>query len=129
MIDEALKNRIILIISILCLIFFFAVVGSTKKSLKYERDWKAELRKRMELEEQNMDHVKEKVILENNNKQMTDQLVKEKKSHEDTKKSLAKEQLDVKSVKEELGKLNRLKDALEDDLKEALIKNPNSKKR
>ncbi|HDZ77154.1 MAG TPA: hypothetical protein ENH41_03625 [Candidatus Omnitrophica bacterium] len=129
MIDETLKNRIILIISILCLIFFFAVVGSTKKSLEYERDWKAELRKRMELEEQNINYVKEKVVLESNNKQMAAQFEKEKKAHEETKKFLVKEQSDAKSANEELEKLSMLKDTLEENLKEALIKNPNRKKR
>lgn len=122
MIEDALKNRIILIISTLCLIFFFWAIGAHSEIGKYKKNLNDELRKRIEIEEQNTNFLKEKSGLEGNIKQLAAQLEEEKAAHQATKKALVEEQAVNNSLKDEAEKMTRLKEALEEDLKEALMK-------
>lgn len=75
---------------------------------------------RLDVEEKlsNLGNAKEK--LEDRVKALTQELEEEKVSHQVNKKSLLQEQLVNQSLKEELAKITKLKEALEDDLKEAL---------
>lgn len=121
--EESLKNRFILILVILATIFFMGTIRScsTVKKLKtalIELDkekaisWDAE-QKTNELK-------KEKITLEK-------QLEETKATHEVAQKALLQEQLVNQSLKEELDKVTKLKDKLEEDLKEALVTDKSKK--
>lgn len=129
MIEDAVKNRIILIIGTLCLIFFFWAIGAHSEIGKYKSNLQEELRKRIEIEEQNAGFAKEKSTLEGNIKQLSSQVEEEKAAHQATKKALVEEQSSNAGLKEEIEKITRLKEALEDDLKEALMKDQQKQKK
>lgn len=122
MIEDAVKNRLILIVSTLCLIFFFWAIGAHSEIAKYKKNMQDEIRKRIEMEEQNTNFLKEKSSLGENIKQLTTQIEVEKAAHETTKKTLIEEQITNDKLKEETEKITRLKEAIEEDLKEALMK-------
>src|SRR3989338_4310667 len=105
--EEAIKNRVILILAILTAIFFIGTVGSCSNvgRLKIYRD--KEMAQRLEAEEKLNAAIQE--------------LAEEKVAHQASKKALLQEQLVNQSLKEELQKLTKLKEALEEDLKEALV--------
>lgn len=129
MVEEEVKNRIILIVGILCLILFFWAIGTSSELSKQKKNLQNEIRKRLGFEEQNTIFLEERPVLEEQIKQLNSQLEQEKEEHAKTKKAFSGEQLANESIKEELEKVTRLKEALEDDLKEALIKKPGKKKR
>ncbi len=128
MIEETLKNRIILIIGILCLIFFVWALDANIKLSKERNSLQDEIRKRLGFEEQSMNSLKEMSVLEENIKQLSAQLEEGKAKYAEIEKVLSQEQLVNKSIKEELEKVIRFKEVIEDDLKEALMKQPQKKR-
>lgn len=129
MIEDAVKNRIILIVSTLCLIFFFWAIGAHSEIGKYKKNMQDEIRKRIEMEEQNTNFLKEKSNFMESLKQLTAQLEEEKAVNQATKKALVEEQLMNDSLKQELEKETRLKQVLEENLKEALMKESQRQKK
>ncbi|MEK6714736.1 MAG: hypothetical protein AABY43_01655 [Candidatus Omnitrophota bacterium] len=129
MIEEAVKNRIILIVSTLCLIFFFWAIGAHSEIGKYKKNMQDEIRKRIEMEEQNTNFLKEKSNFVESIKQLTAQLEEEKAVNQATKKALVEEQLMNDSLKQEVEKEARLKQVIEEDLKEALMKDSQKQKK
>lgn len=129
MIEDAVKNRIILIVSTLCLIFFFWAIGAHSEIGKYKKNMQDEIRKRIEMEEQSTNFLKEKSNLTESIKQLTAQLEEEKAANQATKKALVEEQLMNDSLKQEVEKEARLNQALEEDLKEALMKDSQKHKK
>lgn len=119
--EESIKNRIILILTILTVMFFLGTVGSCNnaRQLKLNRD--KEMIARLDLEEKLNKFTQERTASEEKIKTLTQELAEEKAAHEATSKALLQEQLVNQSLKEELQKVNKLKEALEEDLKEALI--------
>ncbi|MDD4940047.1 MAG: hypothetical protein PHE18_07000 [Candidatus Omnitrophica bacterium] len=116
--EENLKNRVILILVILTVIFFLGTLNSCGVSNKL----KAAL---MEMDKQKASSwdTEQKINdLKNENASMEKQFQDLKAENEDIKKSFLQEQLVSQSLKEELEKVTRLKEALEDDLKDALVK-------
>jgi len=116
--EENIKNRVILILAILTIIFLMGVIRScdTAKKLKMTL---IELDKEKAVSwdsEQKMNELKkEKAALAN-------ELEDTKAENEATKKSLLQEQLVSQSLKDELQKVTKLKETLEGDLKDALVK-------
>lgn len=129
MIEDAVKNRIILIVSTLCLIFFFWAIGAHSEIGKYKKNMQDEIRKRIEMEEQNTNFLKEKSNFVESIKQLTAQLEEEKAANQATKKALVEEQLMNDSLKQEVEKEARLKQVIEEDLKEALMKDSQKQKK
>lgn len=125
--EESLKNRIILILVTLTVIFFLGTVNSCSNSrhLKSARD--KEMAARLDLEEKMSKVAQDKQNTEKNISDLTRQLEEEKAAHEVTKKALVQEQLVNQSLKEEIEKVTKLKEALEEDLKETLTKNKTKK--
>ncbi len=118
--EEAIRNRIILILSILTVIFFIGTVSScgAARNQKIRRD--KEMATRLDLEE--------KVSkLENKIANLTQEIQQEKAAHEATRKALLEVQLISQTANEELQKVTKLKEALEEDLKDALVKGKSSK--
>ena len=116
--EENIKNRFILILAILSVIFLMGTVRScgTSKKLKTAL---MQLDKEKSVSwdsEKKMNELKrEKASLE---KELEDLKV----DNEATKKVLLQEQLVTQSLKDELEKITKLKEALEADLKEALVR-------
>jgi len=123
--EENIKNRIILILAILSIIFLMGTIRScsTAKRLKttlIELD--KEKAVSWDSEQKMNDLKKEKVALA---KEVEDA----KTENENTKKALMQEQLVSQSLKEELQKVTELKKTLEDDLKDALVKEKTKSKK
>lgn len=116
--EENIKNRIILILAILSVIFLMGAVrscGASKrlKSVLIELD--KEKAVSWDSEQKINELKKAKTGLEKG-------LEDAKAENEITKKALLQEQLVSQSLKEELEKVTKLKEALENDLKDALVK-------
>jgi len=116
--EENIKNRIILILAILSIIFLMGAMRSCG-TLKRLKTTLTELDKEKAVswdsQQQMNDIKKEKAALEK-------ELEGLKSENEATKKVLLQEQLVSQSLKEELQKVTKLKETLEDDLKDALVK-------
>ncbi|MBM3246116.1 MAG: hypothetical protein FJZ13_02175 [Candidatus Omnitrophica bacterium] len=119
--EEGLKNRLILILAILALIFFIATIGSCANAGRLKANRDKEVLSRMDLEEKMSKFSQEKTGIEEKLKGTTQALEEERAAHQATKKALLQEQLVNQSLKEELQKVVKLKEALEEDLKEALV--------
>jgi len=116
--EENIKNRAILILAILTIIFLMGAIRSCSTGGKLKTTL-IELDKEKAVSwdsEQKMNELKkEKAAL-------TKELEDTKTENETAKKALLQEQLVSESLKEELQKVTKLKEALEDDLKDALVK-------
>ena len=117
--EENIKNRAILILAILTVIFLMGAIRSCSSGEKLKTTL-IELDKEKAVSwdsEQKMNELKkEKAAL-------AKELEDTKTENETAKKVLLQEQLVSESLKEELQKVTKLKEALEDDLKDALVKN------
>ena len=125
--EESLKNRVILILGILTVIFFIGTLGSCSSSLRNKNSRDKEMAARMELEEKMSKFSQDKTTIEKQLASVAQQLEEEKAGHQASKKALLQEQLVNQSLKEELQKVTKLKEALEEDLKEALVTSKSSK--
>lgn len=119
--EENIKSRIILVLSILTLIFFVGCLKSCGNAYRQKQGRDREMATRLDLEEKINKISQEKSTLEEKF------LAAEKQEHEDKlelqqlKKALVQEQLISQSLKEELNKVSSLKETLEEDLKDALV--------
>ena len=113
--DEGLKNRIILILGILCIILLIGNISSCSNALKQKVARDKEMFSRLDLEERMSKFTNEKAALEK-------QIEEEKAAVEAMKKDLVREQVVNQTLKDELEKVTKLKDTLEENLKEALVK-------
>ena len=121
MIEDTLKDRIILVVSILCLIFFIWAVGVSNELGKQKNGLQGEIRKRLVFEEENINLLKEKAGFKDNARELTSQLEEATAKLAATEQVLADEQAANKIIADELNKMDMLKQALEEDLKEALV--------
>ena len=80
-----------------------------------------EMATRLDLEEKMGKFMQEKQALEKKINDLTQALEEEKAGHRTTQKALLQEQLVNQSLKEEIVKVTKLKETLEEDLKEALV--------
>jgi septal ring factor EnvC (AmiA/AmiB activator) len=116
--EEAAKNRIVLVLAALTVIFFVTSVSSCFNTRREKADREKEMGLRMDLEEK---LGKATTELKNNIGELNRTLNEEKKSHEATKAALAEAQSLNNNLTLELEKTNKLKDTLEGDLKDALV--------
>ena len=121
--EEGIKNRIILILSLLVIMFIIATASSCNNAYRQKLYRDKEMAARLELEEGIAKSAQEKTVLEERLAAKEKELDEEKLAHQETKNALAKEQSENKSQKEELDKVTKLKEALEENLKEALVTN------
>ncbi len=119
--EEAIKNRIILILSILSAILFISTIGSCSNAYRQKAARDKEMVTRLDLEEKSAKSSQQIAALSEKSKALQKDLEEEKTACEATKKALTQEQLVNKSIKEELEKVTKLKEKLEEDLKEALV--------
>ncbi|MDD4980312.1 MAG: hypothetical protein PHC54_03425 [Candidatus Omnitrophica bacterium] len=114
--EENLKNRSILILVILAVIFFMGTIRSCGTTGKLKLAL-------IELD-------KEKAAswdTEQKTGELKKELTETKAAHEAVKNELLKERLANQGLKEELEKVTKLKDRLEEDLKEALVTGKSTK--
>lgn len=121
MMEELLKNRIMVILMVLSVIFFVSTIGSCSSFLRQKAARDKEMFSRMELEEKLNKCSLERAKFEEGLKAAQKAMTEGKEALEKTKSSLEQEQLVNESLKVELQKVTRLKEALEKDLKEALL--------
>jgi uncharacterized protein YlxW (UPF0749 family) len=121
MFEDILKNRVILILVILTVIFFIATVGSCSNVHRYRVARDKEMAARLDLEEKMSKFMQDKTAIQDKINSLTQESEEEKAAHQATQKALLQEQLVNQSLKEELQKVTKLKEALEEDLKEALV--------
>ena len=126
--EETLRNRLILVLGILTVIFFIGTVGSCSNAHRQKVARDREMATRLELEENMNKFIQEKGAIQEKVNTLSRELEEEKVAHQASKKALLQEQLVNQSLKEELGKVIKLKEALEEDLKEALVESKKSRK-
>lgn len=122
--EEGIKNRIILILTILVLILFIATINAGLNARRINKELVSQKEMRFELEKKGDLLLKEKTALEKEKKSLSSQLEKDKEEFEEIKKDLQAEKLMTKVLKAELEKITKLKEKLEEDLKEALVIKP-----
>lgn len=120
--EDALKNRLILALIILSIICLVWTIGSCSNVHRFKAARDKEMITRLDLEERVSKLTQEKVLLDSKINALIQELEEEKVAHQASKKALLEGQLINQSLKEELQKLIKLKEALEEDLKEALVK-------
>jgi len=121
LIGEALKNRSVIILAILSAVLFFGTLSSCSSAMRQKVARDKEMVARLALEEKTGKYAQEKAALEEKAKAKENQLQELTASFEVTKKNLVQEQLINISLKEELAKVTKLKETLEEELRQALI--------
>src|SRR4030042_3618486 len=116
-----LRNRLILISAILNVLLLLIAVGSCGNALQQKKLKENEIRDRLTIEEKMGKYDQERGSFEETLKNTEEALQEEKADAEATKKALMQEQLVNQSLKNELEKVSKLKAALEEDLKDALM--------
>jgi small-conductance mechanosensitive channel len=122
--EENIKNRIILILGVSTLIFLLISLRSCSDAQQYRKARDKERDMKFEVEEK---FTREKLTMEEKLNAKEKELQEEKAGHGASKKALVQEQLVNQSLKEELLKVTKLKEALEEDLKEALVSGKSTK--
>lgn len=126
--DEALKNRIVIILAVFSAVFFFGTLSSCNSAMRQKAGRDKEMAARLALEERTSKYVQEKSALEEKAKAKENEADELKAALEATKKTLVQNQLVNMSLKEELQKVTKLKETLEEDLKQALANGKKFKK-
>ena len=126
--DEALKNRIVIILAILSVVFFFGTLSSCSSARHQKTAREKEMAARLALEEKTSKYAQEKSALEEKAKARENQVQELKASLETAKKALVQDQLVSQSLKEELQKVTKLKETLEEELRQARVNGKKTKK-
>ena len=126
--DEALKNRIVIILAILSVVFFFGTLSSCSTAMRLRSARDKEMVARLALEEKTSKYAQEKSALEEKAKAKENQVEELKVSLEAVKKASVQDQLVSQSLKEELQKVTKLKETLEEELRQALANGNKNKK-
>jgi hypothetical protein len=122
------QKKPVLMLAILSLVLFVFNIGSCISSHGQNVELKKEMAQRLDTEERMTRANQEKAALLEKLK------IKEKESEEDkdalqaTRKALTQEQLVCRNLQDELSKVNKLKEALEDNLKKALADNKKARR-
>jgi len=109
------KNQLILILVISNLIFFISTVSLGRQVYKNKQALRSEMNLRFDLEAKEAEFNKALSKSQDIAKTAQQALEEEKKAHQATKQTLTE-------TTNELEKITRLKETLEEDLKEALVK-------
>ncbi|MDD5477226.1 MAG: hypothetical protein PHG87_03335 [Candidatus Omnitrophica bacterium] len=116
--DEALKNRIVIILAVLSMVFFFGTLSSCSSAMRQKAAHDKEMAARLVLEEKMSKFSQDKSALEEKAKAKEKEAQELKDALEATKKVLLQDQLVNQSLKEELEKVTKLKETLEESSKE-----------
>ena len=117
--QEFIKNRPVLILTVLTLIFFIIAVGSCTKSRKQNSLIQQQASSHMDLEAKIATLQQERQALLSSLQETKQKLEEAEAALESTKKALSQEQMINNSLKSELEKVSKLKEALEQQLRES----------
>jgi len=124
---DLLKNRLVVILGILNVILLLVAVNSCSQSrMSIDVKRKEEL-KRYDAEKELNRLSGDKLKIEDSMKKLSGDMEQAKADLESAQKALLQEQLVNRSLKGELEKLSKLKDALEHDLKNSLVSGKSEK--
>ena len=121
--EERLKNRIVLILAVFCLLFFVFAVSSCNGASRQKLARDKEMAARLDLEEKMSKIAQEKIVLDEKIKAGEKELSEEQASLDSSKKSLQQEEMVNISLKDELAKVTKVKDDLEEEFKNIQGKN------
>lgn len=119
--EDALKSRLNLILAVLSAILFIGMVSSCSNAYRQRLAREKEMASRIDLEEKINNILQERNSSFDRLKQIEKELEAERLAHEETKNNFTQEQSINAALKDELQKVIKLKEALEEDLKEALV--------
>lgn len=122
------KNRVLIILAAVTLVLFIFNIASCANVYKQDSLRKKEMLQRMEIEERMSKAAQDNAISSEKLKGIQKELDDEVAAHQVTKKALIQEQLIDKSLKEDLQKVTKVNEALEEELKKALTTNKKAKK-
>lgn len=117
--NDALKNRIVIILAVLLAVFFFSALSSCNSAMRQKTRGDKEMAARLALEERMSKFSQDRSTLEEKAKAKEKEAQELKAALEGANRALVQEQLINESLKEELQKLTKLKEILESDLKQA----------
>ncbi len=113
------KNRIILVLSILCVLFLIGMVKSCGDAYLHKKLRDKEIARRLDLEEK-LDKINRDKMSEGDKlKGLNEELEAQKGAREQAEKALTEEQQVRQGLKEELDKANKEKQSLGESLKSA----------
>ncbi len=113
-----MRNRLILILGIITLLFFIIAVGSCSSSRRQRILKEKEIATRLDLEAKLANFNREKANLEAKLKETQGALQEKTAALESAKTALSQQQLINTSLREELDKVTKLKESLEEELNE-----------
>ncbi|MFA4888272.1 MAG: hypothetical protein WC628_01675 [Candidatus Omnitrophota bacterium] len=119
--EEAFKTRLIVISAILNVIFLVGLIGSCNSSSQQKAAWRREMLNKLDAEDKLNKSSQEQSVYSEKLKLREKDLEEEKAAHAVAKKALVQEQLVSQSLKDELQKVVKLKEALEEELKNSLV--------
>ncbi|MDD4909800.1 MAG: hypothetical protein PHR44_03875 [Candidatus Omnitrophica bacterium] len=129
MMEERTKNRVILTLGIIAVFLFIFMLSTCNSSRAQRNIAQREMADRIQLEESMDKLMKEKAALEEELLAREEALTKEKNAHGKTMDELSGLRASYEKIGLELEKTVRLKEALENDLKDALMNSTRSMKR
>ena len=115
---EDLKNKIILALGLLMIIFFISSISSYQALIKQKNLANQEMRTRMELEERVINLSDLNAVSQQKIKQLEGELSQEKADYQRTYQGFNQQ---ITELKQQLETVTKLKERLEQDLGEALI--------
>jgi len=121
-VDENIKGKLALVLGILTVIFLLLWMSSCNDARKFKSARDKEMDIRLGSEQKLDALVRQKSALEEKINKIQQELNEEKSGLDAAKKSLTQEQLVSNSLKSELEKISKLKEALEENLKDVLAK-------
>lgn len=127
--EENIKSRVIIVLSILVLIFFVGSLKSCGNASRQKQARDKEMAARLDLEEKLNQISQEKSLSEEKLKNAAKELEDAKAELKESKNALEEEQSANQKLKQELEKVSKLKETLEEDLKEALVDDRSSRSR
>jgi len=114
--EEAFKNRVILILGVLSVILFIATVSSCNSAYRNKSARDKEMSSRLDIEEKMSRFSQEKSMLDEKLKARDKELEEQKAALQATEKALAEEQAVNESLKKELVKETARREKLEEEL-------------
>lgn len=116
-----LKNRLALIVGIFCVIMLIVAVNSCQQTDRFRKAKEKESSLRFDVEEKLSDAMNARTSAEEKARRLEQSVEQLTAEIEAAKKALVQEKMVNDSLKEEIFKTNKLKDALEEDLKNAFV--------
>lgn len=128
--EDNKKMRLIFILGVISILFLIGMIASCNRALQNKVARDKEMITRLDLEEKMGKFMQDSSAITEKLSAIAGELEKERGAHEATQAILKQEQLVNASLKEELQKLTKIKEALEQDLKAAVgpRKPPETKK-